>query len=147
MLGEDRVRSGASRGRKRPGIQAASVDTDNERRDGHLQSEDFFFVEQHPEITFTSTGVTPTEDGLRVEGLLKMRGIEKPVVLETTFLGAGPDSWGGTRAGFSASTTINRKEWDINWNKALDQGGAMLGDDVAIVLDVEAVLAQEESVE
>jgi polyisoprenoid-binding protein YceI len=126
-------------------IQTASIDTDNERRDGHLKSEDFFFAETHPEITFKSTRVTSTESGLRVEGLLTMRGIEKPVVLDAEFLGAGPDGGGGTRAGFTATTEIDRKEWDINWNKALDQGGAVLGDEVAIILDIEAVLAQEES--
>jgi len=122
-------------------IDASSIDTNNEKRDGHLRSPDFFWVEEHPEITFTSTKVERAEDGtLRITGLLDMRGVEKEVVLSTEFLGAGPDAWGGTRAGFTASTTVNRKDWGIEWNQALDQGGVMLGDDVEIQLDIEAVL-------
>ncbi|NNF06092.1 MAG: polyisoprenoid-binding protein, partial [Candidatus Eisenbacteria bacterium] len=121
-------------------INAASINTNHEKRDGHLKSEDFFFVESHPEITFKSNKVEKKDDVLHVHGDLTMRGVTKPVVLKTEFLGAGPDGWGGTRAGFTATTKINRKDFGINWNKALDQGGAVLGDDVAITLDIEAVL-------
>jgi polyisoprenoid-binding protein YceI len=129
-------------------IEASSVDTDNEKRDAHLQSEDFFWAEEHPELHFRSTKVEAKDDGsLLVTGLLSMRGVQKEVVLEAEFLGAGPDSWGGTRAGFTASTQVNRKEWGIVWNKALDHGGAMLGDDVTIQLDIQAVLQQESTVE
>jgi len=129
-------------------IQASSVDTDNEKRDGHLQSEDFFWVEKHPELSFRSSRVEAKDDGsLLVTGLLSMRGVEKEVVLEAEFLGAGPDGWGGTRAGFTASTQVNRKDWGIEWNKALDHGGAMLGDDVTIQLDIEAVLQEGPAVE
>jgi len=128
-------------------IQAASIDTDHEKRDGHLRSEDFFWAEEHPEITFTSTAVKAGEEKgtYLIEGLLSMRGVEKPVTLKAEFLGAGPDAWGGTRAGFTAAAEINRKEWNIEWNQVLDQGGAMLGDDVAINLEIEAVLQKEES--
>jgi polyisoprenoid-binding protein YceI len=125
-------------------IQASSVDTNNEKRDGHLQSQDFFWVEKHPELTFKSTKVEAKDDGsLHVTGMLGMRGVENEVVLEGEFLGAGPDGWGGTRAGFTASTKVNRKDWGIEWNKALDQGGAVLGDEVTIQLDIEAVLQTE----
>jgi polyisoprenoid-binding protein YceI len=124
-------------------IQAASINTNNEKRDGHLQSEDFFWVEKNPELTFRSTKVTKKGDGFLVEGLLTMRGVEKTVVLEAEFLGAGPDGWGGTRAGFTASTKVNRKDWGINWNKTLDQGGTVLSDDVTINLEIESILQED----
>jgi len=126
-------------------IQATSIDTKNEKRDNHLRSEDFFWVEKNPELSFRSTSIEKAEDGYKVHGFLNMRGVEKPVILDAEFLGAGPDGWGGTRAGFSATTVVNRKDWGINWNKALDQGGAMLGDDVTITLDLEAVQASQKT--
>jgi polyisoprenoid-binding protein YceI len=105
--------------------------------------EDFFWVEKNPELTFRSTKVTKKGDGFLVEGLLTMRGVEKTVVLEAEFLGAGPDGWGGTRAGFTASTKVNRKDWGINWNKTLDQGGTVLSDDVTINLEIESILQED----
>ncbi len=126
-------------------IDAASINTNNEKRDGHLQSEDFFWVEKHPELTFKSTKVEAKGDRLHITGMLSMRGVEKEVVLEAEFLGAGPDAWGGTRAGFTATTTVNRKDFGIEWNKILDKGGSMLGDDVAISLEIEATLHTEET--
>jgi polyisoprenoid-binding protein YceI len=126
-------------------IDASSIDTDNEKRDNHLRSGDFFAVEKHPEITFKSTEVRKNDDGYEVDGILTIRGIEKAVTLQAEFLGAGPDGSGGTRAGFTATTTIDRKEFGVNWNKTLDHGGALLGDEVAINLDVEAVKKKEES--
>jgi len=126
-------------------IQATSIDTKNEKRDNHLRSEDFFWVEKNPELSFRSTSIEKAENGYKVHGFLNMRGVEKPVILDAEFLGAGPDGWGGTRAGFSATTVVNRKDWGINWNKALDQGGAMLGDDVTITLDLEAVQASQKT--
>ena len=119
-------------------IDPASVDTNNEKRDWHLRSEDFFWVEEHPEMTFTSTKATQKDGKLWVEGMLNMRGVEKPVTLEAEFLGAGPDAWGGTRAGFTATGKLNRKDFGINWNKTLDTG-AMLGDEVEIILEIEAI--------
>jgi polyisoprenoid-binding protein YceI len=124
-------------------IDASSIDTGNEKRDTHLRGEDFFWTEEHPELTFQSSRVEETADGYRLHGLLGMRGVENPVVLNAKFLGAGPDGWGGTRAGFVATTTVNRKDWGINWNKALDQGGTVLSDDVEITIDLEAVLVEE----
>lgn len=126
-------------------IPAATINTENERRDGHLKSGDFFDVEKHPQITFKSTKVIPGKDKNRfqVEGDLTMRGVTKKVLLDAELLGVGEVGVGGQsmgyRAGFDASTTINRKDWGIVWNKSLDQGGVMLGDEVEIELHVEAM--------
>ena len=119
-------------------IPVSSIDTRNEKRDGHLKSPDFFDAENHPNITFKSTKFMKDGDNLKVEGMLTMRGIEKPVTLDVEFLGAGPGMGGGQVAGFTAETKINRKEWDVNWNRALDHGGAVLGDDVEITIEIEA---------
>jgi polyisoprenoid-binding protein YceI len=128
-------------------IQVASIDTKNEKRDGHLKSGDFFAVDEFPEITFKTTKVTPDGDKLQVTGDLTMRGVTKPVILEVEFLGAGPHPMmdGGMVAGFTATTTINRKDFDISWNKVLDNGGALLGDEVEIALEVEAVQSKDEA--
>jgi polyisoprenoid-binding protein YceI len=114
-------------------IDAASIFTANERRDGHLKSADFFDVEKHPKVTFESTKITPAGDKVKIEGNLTMHGVTKPVTLEGAFLGAGPD-----KAGFEASGKVDRKDFGIVWNKVADQGGMMLGDDVTIRIDVEA---------
>jgi len=122
-------------------IEAASITTNNEKRDGHLKSEDFFFVEKYPTLTFASTKVTPAGEGrLTVEGNLTMRGVTKPVTLTVTHLGSGPGMGGEQRAGFEAVGKVNRKEFNIIWNKALDQGGTMLGDDVDIAIAIEGVI-------
>lgn len=124
-------------------IDASSIDTNNDRRDGHLKSADFFDVAKFPTLTFTSTKVTPGDDGkFKVEGTLTMHGITKPVVLDASFLGAGPGMDGAMRAGFEGATKIDRKDYGIIWNKALDQGSTLLGDDVTINLEIEAVAAK-----
>jgi polyisoprenoid-binding protein YceI len=121
-------------------VDAASIDTDHEERDKHLRSDDFFAVEKHPKLTFTSTEVVPKGPGrATVKGNLTIRGVTKPVELQADVLGFMPDAWGGFRAGFEASTVIDRKEFGILWNKALDTGGVVLGDEVEIVLNVEAI--------
>jgi len=127
-------------------IDAASINTQNDKRDNHLRSEDFFFVEKFPTLTFESTKVTPgTESGkLKVEGNLTMRGVTKPVTLDATFLGAGPSMNGEQRSGFEAIAKVNRKDFGIIWNKTLDQGGTMLGDDVDINIAVEGVIRPAE---
>ena len=120
-------------------IDAASISTKNEKRDGHLKSEDFFFVEKYPTLTFTSTKVTAGEGGkLVVQGDLTMRGVTKPVTLDVKFLGSGPTFQGAQKSGFEATTKVNRKDFNIVWNRTLDQGGAMLGDDVEIKIGIEA---------
>ena len=128
-------------------IQAASIFTDNERRDGHLRSPDFFAADSFPTLTFKSTKVAPAgKDEYKVTGDLTMRGVTKSVVLDVEFLGMGQVAIGGqsmgTKAGFEATTSVNRHDFGINWNKTLDQGGVMLGEDVAISLHIEANLKQ-----
>lgn len=125
-------------------IQAASVDTDNEKRNNHLKTPDFFDVAKYPTITFKSTAVTPKdkETGV-VKGDLTINGVTKPVELAYTVIGF-TDAWGGQRAGFEATGSINRKEFNVNWNKALDNGGLVVSDKVEITLQVEAVKKKPE---
>ena len=113
-------------------IQAASIDTKNENRDRDLRSANFFEVEKYPTITFRSTKVEGTRDDLTVTGDLTIRGITKPVVLKGRYLGHTIDNRGGRRIGFEASTTINRLDYGVTWNRVAEGGGAMLGDDVRI---------------
>ncbi len=124
-------------------IDAASINTNNEHRDGDLKSENFFDVTKYPDITFTSTKVEKVEAGLKVTGDLTMHGVTKPVVLDVEILGTGahPMIKGGQVAGFSARTKIDRKDFGITWNKTLDSGSTLLGDDVDITLNIEAVNA------
>jgi polyisoprenoid-binding protein YceI len=123
-------------------IEAASINTNVEKRDNHLRSADFFDVEKYPKITFESSGVTGLDasgKSGKMNGTLTMHGVSKPVVLDVAFLGKGKDPGGKERAGFQASTTINRKDYGLTWNKLLESGGALVGDDVKIELDIEAV--------
>jgi len=121
-------------------IDTASIDTDNQDRDTLLKSADFFDVATHPKMTFVSTEVIPKGEGkATLKGTLTLRGVSKPVDLDVDVLGFSPDTWGGYRGGFEARGTINRKEFGILWNQTLDTGGAMLGDEVEIMLNIEAV--------
>ncbi|HEX8392613.1 MAG TPA: YceI family protein [Longimicrobium sp.] len=119
-------------------IQTASIDTNNERRDTHLRSDDFFDAPNHPVITFRSTRVTVNGRDLRVAGNLTMRGVTKPVVLEGRMLEVS-GAPGRRRIGFEASTTINRMDYGVSWNRAAEGGGVTLGDEVTISIAVEAV--------
>lgn len=126
-------------------IEAASINTNVEQRDKHLRSADFFDVEKFPKISFTASGATDVDaakTGGKLKGLLTIHGVEKPVVLDVTFLGEGKDPWGNQRAGFSAKTTVNRKDFGLTWNKALETGGVLVGDEVKIEIDAEAVALQ-----
>jgi polyisoprenoid-binding protein YceI len=126
-------------------IDASSIDTANEKRDGHLKSADFFAADSFPKITFKSTKVTSkSEDHLLVDGLLTMRGVTKPVTLDVVYGGMMTDPWGNTRTGFDVTGKVNRKDFGILWNKTLDQGGTLLGEDVDLVISIEAVQAAEE---
>ena len=126
-------------------IQAASIFTGNDGRDKHLRSPDFFAADSFPTLTFKSTKVDSAgKDRVKVTGDLTMHGVTKSVVLDVEFLGMGEvgvggKSW-GTKAGFDATTTLHRHDFGINWNKTLDAGGVMIGEDVAISLHVEANL-------
>ena len=123
-------------------IGAASIDTRQEQRDAHLRSPDFFDVEKFPAITFRSTRVEGLGGGrFDVAGDLTIRGVTRPVVLEVTDEGRGGDPWGGRRAGFSASTKIDRRDFGLTWNQALETGGVLVGNDVRISLEVQAVKA------
>jgi polyisoprenoid-binding protein YceI len=119
-------------------IKATSIDTNVADRDKHLRSADFFDVEKYPEITFKSKSIKPAgKDKYNVTGSLTMHGVTKDVTLPVTFLGEGKDPWGGTRAGFETATTLDRKAYGIVWNKAIDNGGVLLGDDVKIEINLE----------
>jgi len=124
-------------------IDATSIDTRDEKRDAHLRSPDFFDVEKFPTLTFTSTEVKKTGDGFTALGDLTMHGVTKPVVLEIE----GPsdatkDPWGNTRIGASATAKLNRKDWGLNWNAALEAGGVLVGETVKITLEISLVKAQ-----
>lgn len=127
-------------------IEAASIDTGVADRDEHLRSGDFFDVEEYPQLTFESTRVSgPIEEGgdFEIVGDLTIRGVTREVTLEATFDGTGTDPWGGTRAGFGATTRIDRRDFDLTWNQALETGGVLVGHDIEISLQVQAVLEQE----
>jgi len=121
-------------------IKAASINTGNEQRDKHLNSADFFDTAKFPEITFKSTKITPKGgDAYDVAGTFTMHGVSKEIVVPVTFGGMMKDPWGNERAGFSIQMTLNRKDYGIVWNKILDQGGTMIGDDVDVSIELEAV--------
>ena len=121
-------------------VQAASIDTNVPDRDKHLRSKDFFDVEQYPALTFRSTEVTDvTPTGAKLKGVLSLHGVEKPVVLDLEVHGEGKDPWGNVRSGFTATTKLNRKDFGIVWNKALDAGQVLVGDDVEVIIEIEGV--------
>jgi polyisoprenoid-binding protein YceI len=120
-------------------IKVASIDTREPKRDGHLLSADFFDAEDHPLMTFVSKRVEGSGDDIKVVGDLTIRGTTKEVSLKGSFRGENTDPWGNVRAGFSASTTINRHDYGLSWNKALETGGFVVGDDVTIHLEVQGV--------
>lgn len=113
-------------------IQTASVDTGNKDRDDHLRSPDFFETEKYPTMAFESTGA---QEG-KLMGDLTIRGITKPVVLDLEYNGAATDPWGNEKVSFTATGEINRKDFGLNWNKALDAGGFVVGDEVKIELEI-----------
>lgn len=120
-------------------IQVASVDTREAQRDGHLRSADFFDVDSHPLMTFVGTPEGDQSGRFRIVGALTIRGTTRPVTLDVQFLGAGKDPWGNQRRGFHASTSVNRHDFGLNWNAALELGGVLVGDQVEIEIDVQVV--------
>jgi polyisoprenoid-binding protein YceI len=121
-------------------IQASSIDTGNANRDQDLRSANFFEVEKYPTITFKSEKIAAKgKDSYDVTGDLTMHGVTKKVTLPVEFLGFVKDPWGNDRGGFEISTTLNRKDFNLVWNKALDQGGMLLGDDVKVNVNLEVV--------
>jgi polyisoprenoid-binding protein YceI len=124
-------------------IDATSIDTRDEKRDGHLRSPDFFDTEKFPSITFKSTSVKKTDDGFAATGDLTIHGVTKPVTLEVETPSAqSKDPWGNTRIGASATAKINRKDFGLNWNAALEAGGVLVGEQVKISIEVSLVQAK-----
>jgi polyisoprenoid-binding protein YceI len=121
-------------------IQAKSIDTRNAQRDDHLRTNDFLALEQYPTITFVSTGVRQTDaTTFELTGDLTIRGVTRSVTVPFEFEGAATDPFGNYRAGFSGSTTINRKDFGVNWNAALETGGVLVSDKVTLEFDISAV--------
>lgn len=121
-------------------IDVASVNTGQPDRDNHLRTSDFFLVEEHPKMVFTSTSIQADGDNFTVEGDLTMRGVTKPVTLKGEFGGVIVDPYGQTRAGATATTTLNRHDFGVSWNAALEAGGMTLGDNVKVEIDLQVVL-------
>lgn len=119
-------------------IQAASIDTDNADRDGHLKSADFLDVEQFPTLTFTSTSVSQSGSTYHVTGDLSIHGITKQITVPFELVGVSQDPWGNTKIGFEAETEISRKDFGLTWNAALETGGVLVSDTIKLSLDVEA---------
>ncbi|EKN65327.1 hypothetical protein BABA_21066 [Neobacillus bataviensis LMG 21833] len=124
-------------------IETGSVDTRSKDRDGHLVSADFFDVENHPNMTFKATNIEKTDEGeYNVTGDLTLRGVTKQETFAVTFEGQGKDPWGNEKAGFSAQGTLNRSDYGLVWNAALETGGVLVGDKVKINLQIQAAKAE-----
>lgn len=124
-------------------IAVSSIDTGNEDRDNHLRSADFFDTDNHAEITFESTEIERVSDtSLKVTGDLTIRGVTKSVTLDVTETGTGVDPWGNTRIGIQAEGTISRKEFGLTWNQALEAGGVLVGDEVTLAIEAQAIAQQ-----
>jgi polyisoprenoid-binding protein YceI len=120
-------------------IQATSIDTSDQRRDQHLRSADFFDVANNPTISFKSTSIKPNgKDSWLVTGDFTMHGVTKSIVLPVTFLGEGKDPMGNEKMGLETGLTLNRKDYGLNWNKTLETGGVLVGDEVKVQIAVEA---------
>lgn len=120
-------------------IQSASVDTNDENRDNHLRSADFWDAENNPTWEFTSTGIEGSGEKFVIHGDLTINGVSQPVKLDAEYLGTNTDPFGNHRAGFSAGTAVSRKDFGLTWNTALEAGGVLVGDKVNIQLDVSAI--------
>lgn len=121
-------------------VDAASLSTNDETRDQHLRSADFFDVERYPTLEFVSTGVREGDGVFLVDGDLTIKGVTKPVTFEVEFGGFGQDPWGNYKAGATATATIDREDFGLTWNAALETGGVLVGKDVTITLDLQGVL-------
>jgi polyisoprenoid-binding protein YceI len=123
-------------------VDLGSVNTGNETRDNHIRSEDFFHVEKHPTMTFRSTGIRPDRDDYLLDGDLTLRGVTRPVTFRLEVNGFGPDPYGGTRVGFSATTEVNRNDWNVSYNGKIpgSDNAVVLSDKITITLEIEAVL-------
>lgn len=123
-------------------IEAASINTNVADRDAHLRSADFFDVEKFPKLTFRSTKIGGDASAFTIEGDLTIHGTTRPVTLNASFDGRAKDPWGNDRIGYTANAKINRKEFGLGWNQALETGGVLVGEDIEIVLTIQAVNAK-----
>jgi polyisoprenoid-binding protein YceI len=135
VLGEDPLQSSVT-----ATIDLTSIQTGNEQRDQHIRSADFFEVDKYQTMTYRSTGVRPEGDHYVLEGELTLKDVTKPVELTLELNGFGPDPFGGTRAGFTASGEINRRDFGVNFSAPMETGGVVVSDKVTIELEIEAVL-------
>jgi polyisoprenoid-binding protein YceI len=121
-------------------IDASSIFTNNDDRDGHLKSGDFFDVENYPELTFTGSSLKKVDDEeYKLHGMLTIKGVSKEVILNVEFGGVNKDPWGNEKAGFSLNGKINRKDWGLNWNAALETGGVLVSEEVKINCEIQLV--------
>lgn len=124
-------------------MDATSVFTNNDDRDNHLKSADFFDVENHPVLNFKSISFTKKDDeNYKLKGLLTIKGVSKEVTLDAEFGGVNKDPWGNQKAGFSINGSFNRKDWGLNWNAALETGGVLVSDEVKMSAEVQFVKQQ-----
>ena len=127
-------------------IKTASIDTANEKRDGHLRNADFFDVKKFPTITFKSTSAKAAgKNKYTVSGKLNMHGVTKTIAFKMEYLGSGPDGRGNTKAGFTGTAKVNRKDFGLVYNSAMEGGGLVLGNDVEITIEVEAMTKGKKS--
>lgn len=123
-------------------IKTASVATGSADRDGHLKSPDFFDVENHPTMTYVSTGVRDTGEGYQLLGDLTVRGVTKPLTLDFEYLGVMNDPWGNAKAAFTASGDVNREDWGLTWNAPLEAGGVLVSKKAKLEIEVQAAKAE-----
>ena len=121
-------------------IKAVSLETGAEQRDTHLKSGDFLDVENYPDVTFKSTSLSGAKEKFRLTGDLTIRGTTRPITLDVTFEGTGKDPWGGTRSSFSAKGKIDRRDYGLTWNVALETGGILVSNEIKINIQAQAVL-------
>ena len=122
-------------------VETSSISTGDAERDGHVKSADFFDIENHPEMKFVSTAVRPNGSSWALDGDLTIKDLTKPVTLEFDFVGLATDPWGNQKAAFSATATINREDWDLSWNVALETGGVLVSKRITIEIEMQAVPA------
>ena len=121
-------------------VEVASIDTKNDDRDNHLRSADFFHAEQHPYIHFATSGVSEVSgNSFKLHGALEICGVSHPIILDATFLGNATDPWGNERIGFEATGSFNRKDFGLTWNQVLEAGSLLVGEEVRLALDIQAI--------
>lgn len=125
-------------------VDLVSVDTGAEDRDNHLRSPDFFDLDNHPTMTFRSTGLSPAGDAWKLSGDLSIKGVTKPVTLDMEFLGVAADPWGNAKAAFSATGEIDREDFGVTWNVPLEGGGVLVSKKIKIEIEAQAVMATDE---